>query len=215
VSSTGNQTLEEDDDDGELKQVVTFQDCVFRDNLVDDSVSFPGIIENTFNSELIVTNCLFQENVYGSTNNPSTVGYAIRSFGPLTLDSSCFVDNVFLKHGPVLVYGAQYSALNNYVESSQIDLTCEFGALFSSQDDMAETIPTCEMSDANACAFSQGPTISPSIAPTQSPVVNDVEMTDTESSLISGTKTSDSSSIRIMSTYLFTLGVLCLSMFQL
>jgi len=215
VSSTGNQTLEEDDDDGELKQVVTFQDCVFRDNLVDDSISFPGIIENTFNSELIVTNCLFQENVYGSTNNPSTVGYAIRSFGPLTLDSSCFVNNVFLKHGPVLVYGAQYSALNNYVESSQIDLTCEFGALFSSQDDMTETIPTCEMSDANACGFSQGPTISPSVAPTQSPVVNDVEITDTESSVMSGTKTSDTSSIRIMSTYLFSLGVLCLSMFQL
>ncbi|MGK3747669.1 MAG: hypothetical protein ACI8RD_001196 [Bacillariaceae sp.] len=204
-SFTGNQTFEEYDDDDELKQVVTFQDCVFRDNIVDDSASFPGIIENTFNSELILTNCLFQDNVYGSINNPSNVGYAVRSFGPLTMESSCFIDNVFLNHGPVLVYGAQYSAIDNYVESSQTDLSCEFGALFSSQDDMAEITPTCEISDANVCSFSQEPTSSPTIAPTQSPVENVED------------DTSDSSSLRIISTTscLLSLVVLCLSMFHL
>ena len=38
-----------------LKHKVTFQDCVFRDNYVDSSMSFPGIIENSYNSELVVS----------------------------------------------------------------------------------------------------------------------------------------------------------------
>jgi hypothetical protein len=148
-----------------LKHVVTFQDCVFRDNYVDSSMSFPGVIENSFNSDLVISNCLFQNNVYGDDENPSTNGYAVRSFGPLLMESNCFIDNTFLNHGPVLVYGNQYSASNNYVESSQSDLTCEFMALFNSQDDQADELPTCEMSDAVTCAFSQAPTI----APTQGP----------------------------------------------
>jgi hypothetical protein len=147
------------------KQVVTFQDCVFRDNFVDDSLSYPGIIENTFDSELIVSNCLFQDNSYGNNNNLASTGYAIRSFGPLTLESTCFIDNVFLHHGPVLVYGEEFSAYDNYVESSQGDLTCELGALFSSKDDMTEATPSCQSSDASVCAFDPGPTASPTVAP--------------------------------------------------
>uniref|UniRef100_A0A7S4END4 Right handed beta helix domain-containing protein n=2 Tax=Pseudo-nitzschia australis TaxID=44445 RepID=A0A7S4END4_9STRA len=163
--------LSETEEQKYLEQVVIFDDCVFRDNYVDDkSMSFPGIIENTFKSELVVRNCLFEGNVYGSTNNPASTGYAIRSFGPLTLESSCFIDNEFLNHGPVLVYGAQYSALNNYVQSSQTDLTCELGALFSSQEDMAETTPSCELSDATACPFTQIPTSSPSRSSVRAPV---------------------------------------------
>jgi len=157
-----NRRLEESE---ELKQVVTFQDCVFRDNYADDSLSFPGIIENTFNSELIVKNCLFQDNTYGNQNNVADTGYAIRSFGPLTLESTCFVDNTFLDKGPVLVYGAQFTASGNYVETSQTDLACELGALFNTQDDLAETMPTCVSSDSSVCAFSQGPTSSPTVSP--------------------------------------------------
>ena len=163
-SLSENRRLEEPE---ELKQVVTFQDCVFRDNFVDDSLSFPGIIENTFNSELVIKNCLFQDNVYGGNNNLADTGYAIRSFGHLTLESTCFIDNTFLNNGPVLVYGAQFEAYDNYVETPQTDLACELGALFSSQDDMAEIIPTCVTSDASVCAFSQGPTSSPTYSPDQ------------------------------------------------
>lgn len=123
-------------------------------------MSFPGIIENS-NSELVISNCLFQDNVYGDAENPANYGYAIRSFGPITLESTCFIDNVFLNHGPVLIYGAQYSASNNYVQSTQTDLTCEFLALFNSQDDREETPPTCETSDANSCSFTQPPTTAP------------------------------------------------------
>lgn len=32
-------------------------------------MGFPGIIENSFGSELNVINCLFQDNVYGDENN--------------------------------------------------------------------------------------------------------------------------------------------------
>jgi hypothetical protein len=147
--------------DGSLRHIVTFQDCVFRDNYVDSSMSFPGIIENSFNSELVISNCLFQNNVFGDDQNPASYGYAIRSFGPISLDSTCFIDNVFLNHGPVLIYGNQYSASNNYVESTQTDLTCEFLALFNEQDDQADDVPTCEMSDADVCAFTQAPTEAP------------------------------------------------------
>jgi hypothetical protein len=124
-------------------------------------MSFPGVIENSYNSELVISNCLFQDNVYGDDQNPATYGYAIRTFGPISLNSTCFIDNVFLNHGPVLIYGNQYSVSNNYVTPSQNDLACEFLALFNEQDDCADETPTCELSDANTCAFSQAPTIAP------------------------------------------------------
>ena len=150
-----------------LSHVVTFQDCVFRGNALSDNMSFPGIIENSFLSELVVTNCLFEDNRFGIKGNPAPVGYAIRSFGPTTIESSCFVNNVFNKYGPVILYGDQYSALNNYVEATQSDLTCEFAALFSSKDEMVEgandNAPQCELSDALSCAFSQPPTMAPSV----------------------------------------------------
>jgi hypothetical protein len=142
-------------------------------------MSFPGIIENS-NSELVVSNCLFQDNIYGDDENPATYGYAIRSFGPMTLESTCFIDNVFLDHGPVLIYGAQYSATNNYVQSSQTDLTCEFLALFNSQDDQEDTLPTCEMSDADTCSFTQPPTSAPTegiLTPSPSQTSEQVETT--------------------------------------
>lgn len=176
-----NRRLEDQGTQEEVKQVVTFQDCVFRDNFIGDSMAFPGMIENTFSSELVVKNCLFQNNIYGGDKNPTTTGYAIRSFGPLTLESTCFVDNVFLNHGPVLLYGAQYSAQDNFVESAQTDLTCELGALFSSQDYMAETTPSCELSDASVCSFSQGPTTSPTITPEEESSVSSVEESKTSS----------------------------------
>lgn len=34
-------------------------------------MGFPGIIENTFGSELNVINCLFTDNKYGQEDNPS------------------------------------------------------------------------------------------------------------------------------------------------
>ena len=143
------------------KQVVTFQDCVFRDNSVDDSLSFPGIIENTFDGELIVKNCLFQDNFYGSSDNLADSGYAIRTFGHLTLESTCFIDNTFLNNGPILVYGAEFESYDNYVRSYQKDLACELGALFNTKDDMGEITPSCVESDASTCAFTQGPTPAP------------------------------------------------------
>lgn len=133
-------------------------------------MSFPGIIENSHNSQLIVSNCLFQDNSYGEDGNPAPDGYAIRSFGPLTLESTCFIDNTFKNNGPILVYGAQYTASNNYVESDQSNLTCELSALFSSRDDASEeNTPRCESSDAETCPFSQAPTITPTTTPSKAP----------------------------------------------
>jgi hypothetical protein len=165
-------------------------------------MSFPGIIENS-NSELVISNCLFQDNVYGDAQNPASYGYAIRSFGPITLESTCFIDNVFLDHAPVLIYGAQYSASNNFVQSSQTDLTCEFLGLFSSQDDQEEVSPTCEMSDANTCAFTQPPTAAPTegvstLAPSQPEVQIDETTKPTVAQPIGAAgKSSSASSLRV------------------
>lgn len=154
-----------------VSHVVTFQDCVFRDNALGDNMFFPGVIENSFLSEIVITNCLFENNRFGIKDNPAPVGYAVRSFGPTTIESSCFVNNVFSNYGPVVLYGNQYSAFNNYVEPTQSDLTCEFTALFSSQDEIVDgNVPQCELSDAISCAFSQPPTLAPSVGPTPAPV---------------------------------------------
>jgi hypothetical protein len=35
------------------------------------NLMFPGIIESTFLSEVVVVNCIFENNEYGQTNNPT------------------------------------------------------------------------------------------------------------------------------------------------
>ena len=41
----------------------------FQHNTIIDDMAYPGIIENTFGSELNITNCLFEKNVYGDEKN--------------------------------------------------------------------------------------------------------------------------------------------------
>lgn len=112
-------------------------------------------------------------------------GYAIRSFGPLNVESSCFIDNTFSNHGPINLYGAEYTAINNHVLSSQAELDCEFIALFTSLDDMVAGIPLCIDSDAGTCAFSQPPTMSPTEAPTDSPSQPPAQQTTKDNSTAS------------------------------
>jgi hypothetical protein len=145
---------------------VTFRDCVFRGNRVTTKMGFPGIIENSFGSELHVENCIFMDNHYGETNNPAPFGYAVRSFGPITVESSCFVDNTFRAHGPVQVFGAPHSSTQNYVASNQADLTCPFMAVFSGQDDTTTSKPKCFDSDAKTCPLK----LPAGAAPTSPPV---------------------------------------------
>ena len=143
------------------QQVVTFRNCVFRGNYVTENMGFPGIIENSFGSSLNIINCLFQDNTYGSNNNPAPFGYAVRSYGSLNVESSCFMDNTFLENGPVEVYGAPHTTSNNYVRSQQSNLTCDFLAVFSTQDDTSGIKPVCFQPGATSCPFSQPPTMAP------------------------------------------------------
>lgn len=155
----------------EFNHAVTFRNCVFRDNYVTEEMGFPGIIENSFGSELNIVNCLFQDNSYGSSANPAHFGYAVRSYGPVHVESSCFMDNTFQTHGPIQVFGAAHTSMNNYVRSYQKDLTCNFLAVFASQDDTTDAKPVCFDSDATSCPFSQPPTMAPTqSSPTESPV---------------------------------------------
>lgn len=132
-----------------------------------EKMAFPGVIENSFRSELKVINCIFMENRYGEANNAAPFGYAIRSFGPISLESSCFLGNSFRAHGPVQVFGAPHASLGNYVDSSQADLTCKFLAVFSSQDGTTDIKPSCFDSDAKSCPLE----VPPSMAETAPPVV--------------------------------------------
>jgi hypothetical protein len=54
-----------------LGHKVTFQETVFKDNRANNEFGLPGIIENTYRSELFIDNCLFENNDYGESNNPA------------------------------------------------------------------------------------------------------------------------------------------------
>lgn len=167
----------------EYRHVVTFRNCVFRGNYVTENMAFPGVIENSFSSELNIINCLFQDNSYGTEKNPAPFGYAIRSYGPVYVESSCFMDNKFNAHGPIQVFMAPHTTINNYVKSSQEDLTCRFLAVFSTQDDTSKVKPVCFDADATSCPFSQPPTMAPTEPePTNPPVAPAKENTKTTTS---------------------------------
>lgn len=143
--------------DQEYNQVVTFRNCVFRNNFVTEEMGFPGVIENSFESELKIVESVFMENIYGSQQNPAPFGYAVRSFGPLTIESSCFVDNVFFGRGPIQVLGAPHTMTNNYVRTFQEDVLCNFLAVLSSRDDTTDDLPICFNSDASTCPIELPP----------------------------------------------------------
>jgi hypothetical protein len=106
-------------------------------------------------------------------------GYAIRSFGPLTLENTCFVDNSFQNNGPVLVYGAPYEASDNYISTDDTNLKCELISLFETQDQVTNDAPTCIESDIDTCGFTQGPTSAPSSSPPTA--VNDLDASQSPS----------------------------------
>eukprot|EP00980_Cylindrotheca_fusiformis_P011279 scaffold2597_cov116-Cylindrotheca_fusiformis.AAC.7 len=152
-----------------LQHKVTFQETVFKDNRANSEIGIPAIIENTYQSQLVIDNCLFENNDYGESSNPAPFGHAIRSFGPVDMESTCFVDNTFFRDGPVVVYGGAYTSINNYASPSD-SLKCGLMALFYSPSGMLdEGVPTCVESDVDACAVKLAPTVAPTQAPTEKP----------------------------------------------
>ena len=148
----------------EFTHKVTFNGCVFRGNHVGAYKGFPGIIENSFRSVLNIESCIFQDNHYTEETNPAPFSYAVRSYGPIHVESSCFMDNSFQAHGPVQVFGAPHTTLGNYVRTP-IDLTCEFLAVFTARDDTTDATPVCFDSDASSCPVHQSPTLAPTRGP--------------------------------------------------
>lgn len=177
----GSRRLQVADEDlgPEYNQVVSFKGCVFRNNFVSERMGFPGIIENSYESELNVIESVFMENIYGQQNNPAPFGYAIRSFGPLRVESSCFVDNVFYGKGPINVLGAPHTATQNYVRSFQEDIICEFLAVLSSRDDTTMEMPICFNSDLSTCPVTLP---AASSTPVKPPTASPVAATTTSSS---------------------------------
>ena len=170
-----------------------------QDNFAIGDLAFPGVIENTFMSELTIVNCLFENNSYGADDNNPAVslvalffrlfappikacpsglsnlhlccilqpfGYAVRSFGPLTIESSCFIGNTFRTFGSVQAYGS-VEASDNYVSTNQKDLHCSFVASFESGN---EQTPECINADLDKCGFTQPPTPSPTVNTNTDPI---------------------------------------------
>ncbi|KAL3937945.1 MAG: hypothetical protein SGBAC_007047 [Bacillariaceae sp.] len=162
----------------QLRHKVSFKQCVFRNNRANKEYGLPGMIENTYQSELVIEHCLFENNDYGETTNPSPFGYAIRSFGPLTVEASCFNDNEFLQDAPVVVYSDMYSSVNNYATPKPDHLYCGLMALYNSnRTDLVtpasslidEGTPDCLESDVDTCLVQLAPTLAPSTPPTMAP----------------------------------------------
>jgi hypothetical protein len=181
----------------EFTHTVTFKGCVFRGNHVGVTQGFPGIIENSFRSKLNIENCIFQDNDYGEENNPFPFSYAVRSYGPVNLESSCFMDNTFQAHGPVQLFGARHTTLGNYVRTFQQDLTCDFMAVFAARDDTSDAAPVCFDSDASYCPVDEAPTPAPTRGPptTPPPTVETVSYTDAPSQTAQKKLASGASSI--------------------
>jgi len=181
---TGRRQLVEEDaaiSTAELKHKVAFRQCVFRNNRANKEYGLPGMIENTYQSELIIEHCLFENNDYGELTNPSPFGYAIRSFGPLTVEASCFNDNEFRQDAPVVVYNDLYSSENNYATPKPDHLYCGLMALYNSNRTgllvtaasslIDEGTPDCVESDVDSCLAQLAPTLAPSPAPSMAPTV--------------------------------------------
>lgn len=151
-------------EESEFTHTVTFQGCVFRGNRVGDNMGFPGIIENSFGSKVNIEECIFQDNHFSKRENPAPFSYAVRSYGPIHLESSCFMDNTFEHHGPVQVFGAPHTTSGNYVQSGR-GLTCDFLAVFASRDDTADAVPVCFDSEADSCPVPSSPTMAPTNGP--------------------------------------------------
>jgi hypothetical protein len=100
-------------------------------------------------------------------------GYAIRSFGPVNIESTCFNDNHFLKDGPVIVYGGSYTSINNFATPNTDGLNCGLMALYYSPSGMTdEGIPDCVEADVDACVVNLSPTMAPSPPPTLKPTAS-------------------------------------------
>jgi hypothetical protein len=97
----------------------------------------------------------------------------------VTIENSCFVDNVFYNHAPVLIFGAGYTASQNYIAPADEALNCDFIAVFASEEDVADQTPVCFDSDADTCQFTQPPSSAPT---TKAPESNstDLEMPPTD-----------------------------------
>ena len=106
------------------------------------------------------------DQLFSSLQKTQPFGYAVRSFGPLTIQSSCFIGNTFRSFGSVQAYGS-VEASDNYVSSDQKDLYCPFVATFESGN---EQTPQCIDSDRDNCGFTQPPTPSPTVDVNPSPV---------------------------------------------
>jgi hypothetical protein len=131
----------------------------------------------------VIKNSLFEHNDYGESNNPAPFGYAIRSFGPVHIEDSCFNDNTFIKDGPVVVYGANYNATNNFATPSMELLSCNLIAVFYSLGGLTgEETPDCVEADVDVCNVKLYSTPRPTLAPTQAPTTIGILVFDTKSS---------------------------------
>jgi len=177
-----NVTLVEDGivSTAQLRHKVAFKQCVFRNNRANKQYGLPGMIENTYQSELVIYHCLFENNDYGETTNPSPFGYAIRSFGPLTVEASCFDDNEFLQDAPIVVYNDIYSSVNNYATPKPDHLYCGLMALYNNNRTglvtpasslIDEGTPDCVEADVDTCLIRLAPTLAPTEPPTMEPTV--------------------------------------------
>uniref|UniRef100_A0A7R9WUT9 Right handed beta helix domain-containing protein n=1 Tax=Craspedostauros australis TaxID=1486917 RepID=A0A7R9WUT9_9STRA len=151
----------------ELSHDVTFRGCLFQDNRAIENLSYPGIIENTHQSNLVIDNCLFDKNEYDDVENPAPRGYAIRTSGDLSVKNSCFVDNSFRSTAAILSFSdAGVQASMNHVQSRQSTvLQCNFIAAYGS----GQMEPVCTPSDVDFCAYEALSTSSPTQSPSETP----------------------------------------------
>jgi hypothetical protein len=90
-----------------------------------------------------------------SSSPLQSFGCAVQSYGPVTIENTCFLDNEFSKYAPVVLLGgtAVFTASENYGNVfGDENLECDFAISFKNIQDFGEvTNFTCTEFDAPEC----------------------------------------------------------------
>lgn len=150
------------DSSEELK--VSFEGCVFDDNIYGGSPRQPAlVVSNSQQNRLVLQRNVFSNNDMVKNNTIWHLNsYLIESSGPLTMNENCFENNQ-VGVSPVVVYTPESLLSDNYGNESDGG-TCHFASRYETSAKYEARAPSCTSYDANTCTARE--TSTPSLTPT-------------------------------------------------
>jgi len=150
--------------------VTTFLDCEFRGNRYFGMGSQSALIYgNSLQNRIKIESSIFENNdmVWNNTR-PDTHSYIVESLGPVSIQKTCFKDNL-VGSSDVVVFGNTFQNDLNFVSNSSGSL-CPFSSIFETIEQFDSFTPTCIEATSTLCEryVTLSPTGTPSSGPTSS-----------------------------------------------